>query len=233
MTATKKRYDLGQSLWLDNVIRDLLTGGTLKRYIEQLSVTSLTSNLSIFDQAIAHSNACDAEIRRLAGLCTSGNALFFEPAIEDLRQAADLFAPAHQRAAGADGWVSLEASPLLAHDANQTVAKAKALQKKANRRNLFIKIPTTNRAQPDAQPGHGGVERQPADAVRQRRPAQSGRLKSLELWAPYLSLVVGQEAARSYTVDRHVGPASVGQRSRRDPSSTSGLGAGRAGDSER
>src|SRR5450759_5834125 len=116
MRATRVLYDLGQSLWLDNITRDLLTSGTLKRYIDQLSVTGLTSNPSIFDQAIAHSNAYDGEIGRLAGRGMTGEALFFELAIEDLRQAADLFAPIHQRTAGVDGWVSLEVSPLLAHD---------------------------------------------------------------------------------------------------------------------
>lgn len=160
MTATKELHDLGQSLWLDDITHDLLTSGTLKRHIEQLSVTGLKSNPSILDQAIAHCNAYDAEIRRLAGRGASGDALFFEPAIEDLRQAADLFAPVHQRTAGVDGWVSLEVSLLLAHDAKQTAAEAKAQHKKANRPNLFIKIPATKRAQPDAQPGHGPVERE-------------------------------------------------------------------------
>jgi transaldolase len=148
MTATKELHDLGQSLWLDNITRDLLTSGTLKRYIDQLSVTGLTSNPSIFDQAIAHSNAYDGEIGRLAGRGMTGEALFFELAIEDLRQAADLFAPIHQRTAGVDGWVSLEVSPLLAHDAKQTVVEAKALHKKANRPNLFIKIPGTQEGAP-------------------------------------------------------------------------------------
>ena len=148
MTATKELHDLGQSLWLDNITRDLLTSGTLKSYIDQLSITGLTSNPSIFDQAIAHSNAYDAEIRRLAGRGMSGDALFFELAIDDLVQAADLFAPVHQRTAGVDGWVSLEVSPLLAHDAEQTVAEAKALHKQANRPNLFIKIPGTQEGAP-------------------------------------------------------------------------------------
>lgn len=148
MTATKDLHELGQSLWLDNITRDLLTSGTLKRYIDQLSITGLTSNPTIFDQAIAHSNAYDREISRLAGRGMSGDALFFELAIEDLRQAADLFTPIHQRTAGVDGWVSLEVSPLLAHDAKQTVAEAKALHRKANRPNLFIKIPGTQEGVP-------------------------------------------------------------------------------------
>jgi transaldolase len=148
VTATKDLHELGQSLWLDNITRDLLTSGTLKRYIDQLSITGLTSNPTIFDQAIAHSNAYDREISRLAGRGMSGDALFFELAIEDLRQAADLFTPIHQRTAGVDGWVSLEVSPLLAHDAKQTVAEAKALHRKANRPNLFIKIPGTQEGVP-------------------------------------------------------------------------------------
>lgn len=148
MTATKDLHELGQSLWLDNITRDLLTSGTLKRYIDQLSITGLTSNPTIFDRAIAHSNAYDAEIRRLASRGMSGDALFFELAIEDLRQAADLFASVHQRTASVDGWVSLEVSPLLAHDANRTVAEARVLHEKANRPNLFIKIPGTQEGIP-------------------------------------------------------------------------------------
>jgi transaldolase len=121
--ATKKLHDLGQSLWLDNITRELLTSGTLKRYIDDLSVTCLTSNPTIFDHAITHSSAYDDEIRRLVKRGHSGEALFFELAMEDLRQAADMFAPVHERTAGLDGWVSLEVSPLLAHDAKSTVGK--------------------------------------------------------------------------------------------------------------
>lgn len=143
MTATKALHDLGQSLWLDNITRDLLTSGTLKRYIDTYSVTGLTSNPTIFDRAIAHSDAYDAQIRRLSAAGMAGDALFFELALEDLRQATDLFAPIHQRTAGVDGWASLEVSPLLAHDAKETVAEAKALHAKAQRSNLYIKIPGT------------------------------------------------------------------------------------------
>jgi transaldolase len=141
--ATERLHDLGQSLWLDNITRDLLTSGTLQRYIDELSVTGLTSNPSIFDHAVAHSASYDAEIRRLMGAGKSGETLFFELAIQDLTKAADLFAPIHQRTAGVDGWVSLEVSPLLAHDTARTIADAKALHAKANRPNLFIKIPGT------------------------------------------------------------------------------------------
>ncbi len=143
MKATKQLHDLGQSLWLDNITRELLTSGTLKRYIDELSVTGLTSNPTIFDHAITHSSAYDEEIHRLVRLGHSGEALFFELALEDLTQAADVFAPIHERTAGVDGWVSLEVSPLLAYDAKSTVAEAKVLHKKARRPNLFIKIPGT------------------------------------------------------------------------------------------
>lgn len=143
MKATKKLHDLGQSLWLDNITRELLTSGTLKRYIDELSVTGLTSNPTIFDNAISNSTAYDAEIRRLVGRGHSGEALFFELALEDLTQAADLFGPIHQATAGVDGFVSLEVSPLLAYDAKSTVAEALTLYKKARRPNLFIKIPGT------------------------------------------------------------------------------------------
>jgi transaldolase len=141
--ATERLHGLGQSLWLDNITRDLLTSGTLQRYIDDLSVTGLTSNPTIFDHAVAHSASYDAEIRRLVGAGKSGEALFFELAIQDLSNAAELFAPIHQRTAGVDGFVSLEVSPLLAHDAHRTVAAAKALHAQANRPNLFIKIPGT------------------------------------------------------------------------------------------
>jgi transaldolase len=141
--ATEQLHDLGQSLWLDNITRDLLTSGTLQRYIDELSITGLTSNPTIFDHAVAHSASYDAEIRRLVGTGKSGEALFFELAIQDLSKAADLFAPIHQRTAGVDGFVSLEVSPLLAHDTKRTVAAAKTLHAQANRANLFIKIPGT------------------------------------------------------------------------------------------
>jgi transaldolase len=143
MKATKQLHDLGQSLWLDNITRELLTSGTLKRYIDELSVTGLTSNPTIFDHAITQSSAYDEEIRRLVRLGHAGEALFFELALEDLTQAADIFAPIYERTAGVDGWVSLEVSPLLAYDAKSTVAEAKALHRKARRPNLFIKIPGT------------------------------------------------------------------------------------------
>jgi transaldolase len=131
MKATEQLHKLGQSLWLDNITRDLLTSGTLQRYIDELSVTGLTSNPSIFDHAITHSKAYDDEIVRQAGAGKTGEALFFELAIQDLSKAADMFAPIHQRTAGVDGWVSLEVSPLLAHDTAKTVADARSLHAKA------------------------------------------------------------------------------------------------------
>ena len=130
MKATQQLNELGQSLWLDNITRDLLDSGTLKRYIAELSVTGLTSNPTIFDHAITHSSSYDAEIRQLIGRGLSGEDLFFELAIEDLTRAADLFAPIHQRTATVDGWVSLEVSPLLAYDTKATRSRGEnAVQK--------------------------------------------------------------------------------------------------------
>jgi transaldolase len=144
MKATQTLHSLGQSIWLDNITRELLDSGTLKRYIADLAVTGLTSNPTIFDHAITHSKSYDPEIRRLVGTGLSGEALFFELAVQDLTRAADLFTPIHERTVGVDGWVSLEVSPLLAFDAKATVAEAKALHQKAHRQNLFIKIPGTH-----------------------------------------------------------------------------------------
>jgi transaldolase len=143
MKATQQLHDLGQSLWLDNITRDLLDSGTLKRYIEELSVTGLTSNPTIFDHAIKNSTAYDAPIREKLGQGKSGEALFFDLALEDLTRAADLFRPVYDRTNGLDGWVSLEVSPLLAHDTASTIAAAKDLHARAARPNLFIKIPGT------------------------------------------------------------------------------------------
>ena len=114
MSATQQLHELGQSLWLDNITRELLDSGQLERYIDDYSVTGLTSNPSIFDKAIA-SGGYDDEIRTKGGDVEDHEELFFDLAIEDLRRAADLFAPAHQRTDGVDGWVSLEVSPTLAY----------------------------------------------------------------------------------------------------------------------
>jgi transaldolase len=148
MKATRKLHELGQSLWLDNITRGLLTGGTLHRYIEEFSVTGLTSNPTIFDHAIKNSHDYDDAIRQQLKEGKSGEELFFELAIEDLGQAADLFRRIHDRTDGVDGWVSLEVSPLLAHDTAGTVAAAKDLHARAGRSNLFIKIPGTQEGLP-------------------------------------------------------------------------------------
>ena len=148
MRATQRLHELGQSIWLDYITRDLLTTGTLKRYIAELSITGLTSNPTIFDNAISKSTAYDDAIRQKLRRGTSGEALFFELAIEDLTQAADLFKPIHDRSAGVDGWVSLEVSPLLAYDAATTTKAAADLHARAQRPNLFIKIPGTKEGLP-------------------------------------------------------------------------------------
>jgi transaldolase len=148
MQATQILHDLGQSLWLDNITRDLLDGGTLKRYIDELSVTGLTSNPTIFDHAIKSSTAYDAAIRNKLRDGKSEEDLFFELAIEDLTRAADLFRPIYDRTDGVDGWVSLEVSPLLAHDTVSTLAAAKELHSRAARPNFLIKIPGTNEGLP-------------------------------------------------------------------------------------
>ena len=141
MNPTRKLHDLGQSIWLDNITRTMLDEGTIKRYIDELNVTGLTSNPSIFKKAIVDSQAYDEAIRNSEA--ASGEDLFFELAIDDLRRAADLFAEVHQASGGIDGWVSLEVSPLLADDAEATRSAAAALHKQAGRDNLFIKIPGT------------------------------------------------------------------------------------------
>jgi len=148
MKATRILHDLGQSLWLDNITRDLLESGTLKRYIDDLSVTGLTSNPTIFDHAIKNSAAYDAAIRTKVKEGKSGEDLFFELALEDLRRAADLFRPIWDRSEGVDGWVSLEVSPLLAYDTASTLAAAKSLHARAGRPNLLIKIPGTKEGLP-------------------------------------------------------------------------------------
>jgi transaldolase len=148
MKATQLLHNLGQSIWLDNITRDLLTSGMLKRYIDELSVTGLTSNPTIFDHAIKNSSAYDAAIREDLAKGKSGEALFFDLALEDLTQAADLFRPIHDRTNGVDGWVSLEVSPLLAYDTKSTLAAAKELHTRAGRPNLLIKIPGTKQGLP-------------------------------------------------------------------------------------
>jgi transaldolase len=148
MKTTQLLHNLGQSLWLDNITRDLLESGTLQRYIDELSVTGLTSNPTIFEHAIRNSTAYDAAIRKRLPEHKAGEQLFFELAIEDITRAADLFRPLHERTNGVDGWVSLEVSPLLAYDTSSTLVAAKDLFARARRPNLFIKIPGTREGLP-------------------------------------------------------------------------------------
>ena len=143
MKATQQLHDLGQSLWLDNITRALLTDGTLARYIKDFAVTGLTSNPTIFDQAIGNTDDYDESIRKLRDDGASGEALFFALALEDMMQAADLFRPVYDATAGVDGWVSLEVSPLLADDPAGTITAARQLHAHARRPNLFVKIPGT------------------------------------------------------------------------------------------
>jgi transaldolase len=148
MKATQMLHEIGQSLWLDNITRDLLDRGTLQRYIDELSVTGLTSNPTIFDHAIKNSTAYDGAIRHKVKEGKAGEPLFFELALEDLTRAADLFRPIWDRTDGVDGWVSLEVSPLLAHDTASTLAAARDLHARAGRPNLLIKIPGTSEGLP-------------------------------------------------------------------------------------
>ena len=148
MKPTQALHDLGQSIWLDNITRNLLSTGGLRRYIDELSVTGLTSNPTIFDQAIKNGDAYDDSIRTKVAAGKSGEKLFFELAIDDLTQAADLFRPVHDRTSGLDGWVSLEVSPLLAYDTKVTIAAAQELHAQARRPNVMIKIPGTPQGLP-------------------------------------------------------------------------------------
>ena len=148
MRPTKNLHDLGQSLWLDNITRELLSSGTLKSYIDDFSVTGLTSNPTIFDHAIKNSSTYDEAVRKLAPAAASPEELFFELALEDLSSAADLLKPVFVRTDGVDGWVSLEVSPLLAHDTTGTLAAARSLHGRGNKPNLYIKIPGTREGLP-------------------------------------------------------------------------------------
>ncbi|MEZ5170688.1 MAG: transaldolase [Acidimicrobiia bacterium] len=143
MKPTQQLHDAGQSLWLDNITRGLLTSGTLKSYIDELSVTGLTSNPTIFDNAVRKTDFYDDAITAKVAAGRSGEDLFFDLALEDLTEAADLFRPIHDETAGTDGYVSLEVSPKLAYDTRSTIEEAKNLFARAERPNLFIKIPGT------------------------------------------------------------------------------------------
>jgi transaldolase len=148
MKATQNLHDIGQSLWLDNITRGLLTSGTLRRYRDEFAITGLTSNPTIFDHALRHGMDYDAEMKGKLKEVGSPEELFFALALTDLRQAADLFRPIHDRTGGVDGWVSLELSPLLAYDTAKSIAEAKRLHAKAGRPNSFIKIPGTPQGVP-------------------------------------------------------------------------------------
>ncbi|MFQ4149997.1 transaldolase [Arthrobacter sp. LAPM80] len=143
MKPTQRLHAFGQSLWLDNITRNLLDSGTLERYIAEDSITGLTSNPAIFDKAIEAGTDYDEDIAAGKGKGASDEEVFFDLALADLRRAADLFAPVHARTDGVDGWVSLEVSPLLAQDTGATVEQAKALHARSGRANIFIKIPGT------------------------------------------------------------------------------------------
>jgi transaldolase len=143
MNPTQRLHDLGQSLWLDNITRDLIQNGTLRRYIAELSVTGLTSNPTIYDNAIGSGSWYDEAIHAKTVAGQSGEEIFFELAGEDLTEAADLFRPVHRETGGTDGWVSLEVSPLFAHDTARTIEQARSLHRRLKRPNLFIKIPGT------------------------------------------------------------------------------------------
>ena len=143
MKPTRQLHELGQSLWLDNITRTLLDDGTLASYIDGLSVTGLTSNPTIFDKAIGGGDAYDAGIAEKARAGRSGEDLFIELALEDLRRAADLFRPTFDATHGVDGWVSMEVSPLLASDTDGSIAAARRIHAQAGRDNLFVKIPGT------------------------------------------------------------------------------------------
>jgi transaldolase len=144
MKITQSLHDLGQSLWLDNITRDLLDNGTLRRYIDEFSVTGLTSNPTIFDEAIGGGSAYDQGIRDKAKAGLSDEAVFVDLALEDLRRAADLFRPIFDRTGGIDGWVSMEVSPLLADDTAATTQAALNIHAQADRPNLYVKIPGTS-----------------------------------------------------------------------------------------
>jgi len=143
MNKAQELHDLGQSLWLDNITREILDNGTLRRYINEFSVTGLTSNPTIFDEAIGNTAAYDEGIRDKAKAGKSGEALFTELALEDLRRAADLFRPVFDATDGVDGWVSMEVSPLLANDTSGSIDAAARIHAQAARANLYVKIPGT------------------------------------------------------------------------------------------
>ncbi len=143
MSTTQDLHKLGQTIWLGNITRGILDDGTLRRYIDELAVTGLTSNPTIFDEAIGASTLYDKSIQQKARAGLSGETLFVDLALEDLRRAADLFRPVFERTGGIDGWVSMEVSPLIANDTKATIEAAKHIHRLADRPNLYVKIPGT------------------------------------------------------------------------------------------
>ena len=157
-TPTRALHDAGQSLWLDNITRTMLDEGTLARFIDELGISGLTSNPSIFDKALAEGDAYDEQVSALHDGALSDEEVFFEVAMADLRRACDLFLPAHERSARFDGWVSLEVSPELAYDSDATIAQARSLHRRMDRPNLFIKIPGTPEGLPAIEAAiHAGI----------------------------------------------------------------------------
>src|SRR5215471_1774231 len=146
MKGTERLHNIGQSLWLDNITRDLLNNGTMKRYVDEFSISGLTSNPTIFDHAIKNSTAYDADIRQNQG--RSPDEIFVELALKDLSRAGELFRPTYEATNAVDGWVSIEVSPLIAHDTARTLASVEEISKRAGFRNLLIKIPGTKEGVP-------------------------------------------------------------------------------------
>ncbi len=157
-SPTTALHDAGQSLWLDNITRTMLDDGTLARFVDELGITGLTSNPSIFDKALAEGDAYDEQVRELHERGLGDEEIFFEVAMSDLRRACDLFLPAHERSAGYDGWVSLEVSPELAYDTDASIAQARSLHQRMGRSNVYIKIPGTPQGLPAIEAAiHAGI----------------------------------------------------------------------------
>ena len=195
MKATQLLHNLGQSLWLDNITRDLLNSGTLKSYIDELSVTGLTSNPTIFDHAIKKSSAYDDAILKELATGRTDESLFFDLALDDLTRAADLFRPIYDRTNGVDGWVSLEVSPLLAHDTSGTIKAAKELSQRAGRPNLFIKIPGTKEGLPAIEESiFAGIPINVTLTTHCRWAQPPGRLRGLDVHQPLGCCGGGQDS---------------------------------------
>jgi transaldolase len=148
LKATQKLHELGQSLWLDHIIRENLNSSKFRHYIEELSVTGVTFNPTIFNCAIKNSSVYDVAIRKKLKEDKLGEELFYELALEDLSHAADILRPIFEKTGGVDGWVSLEVSPLLIHETATILAAAEELYNRVRRPNFFIKIPGTKEGLP-------------------------------------------------------------------------------------